>query len=35
MIDEHFMRQWNEGHTALSADIDRRLAQIAQRLSRR
>lgn len=35
MIDEHLMRRWNEGHTAFSADIDRRLAQIAHRLSRR
>lgn len=35
MIDEHFMRQWNQGHTAFSADIDQRLGQIGRHLSRR
>ena len=35
MTDEHFMRQWNEGHEAFTADLDRKLALLARHLSRR
>jgi len=35
MTDEHFMRQWNKGHAAFSADVDRKLAILARHLSSR
>lgn len=30
MIDEHFMRHWNDSHTRFSADIDRALDAIGR-----
>jgi hypothetical protein len=35
MQDEHFMQSWNSSHRRLSADIDRGLARLADRLSGR
>ena len=35
MIDEHFMRHWNDGHARLSADIDRALVRIGRLLHAR
>jgi hypothetical protein len=35
MQDEHFMQSWNSGHRRLSADIDRGLSRLADRLSDR
>lgn len=28
MIDEHFIRQWTDGHDRFSADLDRGLARL-------
>jgi len=35
MQDEQFMQTWNAGHTQFSADLDRGLGHLAERLSRR
>ena len=35
MQDEHFMQSWNRGHRQFSADLDRGLTQLVDRLSRR
>lgn len=32
MIDEHFMRTWNDGHVRFSADIDRAVDSIGRLL---
>lgn len=33
MIDEHFMRQWNAGHTRFSADLGHKLARLSKLLA--
>lgn len=35
MQDEHFMQSWNRGHSQFSADLDRGLTNLVDRLSRR
>lgn len=35
MQDQHFMQSWNEGHNRFSADLDRGLGRLIDRLSRR
>ena len=35
MQDQHFMQSWNAGHTRFSADLDRGLGRVIDRLSRR
>ena len=35
MQDEHFMQGWTSGHTRFSADLDRGLGVVIDRLSRR
>jgi hypothetical protein len=35
MQDQHFMQGWNSGHTRFSADLDRGLGVVIDRLSRR
>ena len=34
MQDEHFLRNWNDGHSRFSADLDRGLNHLAGRLGR-
>lgn len=33
MIDEHFMRQWNAGHSQFSADFGRKVARLSKLLA--
>lgn len=33
MIDEHFMREWNAGHSQFSADVGRQVARLSERLA--
>ena len=35
MQDEQFMQSWNAGHSRFSADVDRGLARLVDRVSRR
>jgi hypothetical protein len=35
MQDEHFMQGWNDGHSRFSADLDRGIGLLAERLSRK
>lgn len=35
MQDEHFMQSWNDGHSRFSADLDRGLNAVVDRISRR
>ena len=35
MQDEHFMQDWNHGHSRFSADLDRGIGLVIDRLSRR